>query len=313
MDQGPPQSWQILALWYWFQFSLGLWRAASITVLSFSTPRNQLREKKELREFLAFAVNLTPVICSNWHDFPNWAPCHFADWFAASIKTQQMSLGFFFLLSFSLVRSPPYFLSLFFFLSVLGLCRTQGFSRCRDQGYSLVAVHGLLTLVASLVAERGLNRAGSIAVEHGLRCPVACGIVLDRGWKHVPCIGRQIPNHWTTREVLHILFCPLQYRRTLVCWDGRMDGRKTTWCFKCWKLHGFTSLHGHLWNSSVVLFQPWLDFRVPWKSSLRHWCRVPPLTINSAWRLPLPPGLMACAEVSTGVANSCSAPRGLSF
>ena len=115
MDQGPPQNWQILALWYWFQFSLGLWRAASIIVLSFSTPRNQLREKKELREFLAFAVNLTPMICSNWHDFPNRAPCHFADWFAASIKTQQMILVFFFLFSFSLVRSPPYFLSLFFF------------------------------------------------------------------------------------------------------------------------------------------------------------------------------------------------------
>ena len=69
---------------------------------------------------------------------------------------------------------------------MLGLCRTQGFYSCRDQGYSLVAVHGLLTVVASLVAEYGLNRAGSIAVEHRLRCPVACGIVLDRGWKLCP-------------------------------------------------------------------------------------------------------------------------------
>ena len=37
------------------------------------------------------------------------------------------------------------------------------------------------------------------------------------------------------------------------------------------------------------------------------------LPINSGWCLLLPPGLMACAEVSTGVANSCSAPRELSF
>ena len=27
-----------------------------------------------------------------------------------------------------------------------------------------------------------------------------------RGWTCVPCIGRQILNHWTTREVLHIYF-----------------------------------------------------------------------------------------------------------
>ena len=27
-----------------------------------------------------------------------------------------------------------------------------------------------------------------------------------RGWTCVPCIGRQILNHWTAREVLHIYF-----------------------------------------------------------------------------------------------------------
>ena len=34
-------------------------------------------------------------------------------------------------------------------------------------------------------------------------CPMAYGIFLDQGsnWTYVPCIGRQIFNHWTIREV----------------------------------------------------------------------------------------------------------------
>ena len=35
----------------------------------------------------------------------------------------------------------------------------------------------------------------------GLRCSVACEIFLDQDWTWVPCIGRQIPIHRTTREV----------------------------------------------------------------------------------------------------------------
>ena len=39
----------------------------------------------------------------------------------------------------------------------------------------------------------------------GLTCPVACGMwdlsSPIRDQTHVPCIGRQILNHWTTREV----------------------------------------------------------------------------------------------------------------
>ena len=42
----------------------------------------------------------------------------------------------------------------------------------------------------------------SVVVAHGLRCPTACGIFPDQGFKtHVPCIGRWILNHWTTRKV----------------------------------------------------------------------------------------------------------------
>ena len=47
--------------------------------------------------------------------------------------------------------------SLYFFLAVLGLCCcARAFSSCGEQGLTLVAVHGLLIVVASLVAEHGL-------------------------------------------------------------------------------------------------------------------------------------------------------------
>ena len=38
-----------------------------------------------------------------------------------------------------------------------------------------------------------------VVVVRGLSCPVACGILLDQ--THIPCIGRRILYHWTTREV----------------------------------------------------------------------------------------------------------------
>ena len=56
-------------------------------------------------------------------------------------------------------------------------------------GYSRVGVQGLLIVVASLV------------VAHGLSCPEACGTSQTRDWTNDPCVDRQTPNQWTTREV----------------------------------------------------------------------------------------------------------------
>ena len=58
-------------------------------------------------------------------------------------------------------KSPPeFFLFLFLiylFLAVLGLrCCAQAFSSCGEWELLFVAVHGLLIVVASLVAEHGL-------------------------------------------------------------------------------------------------------------------------------------------------------------
>ena len=49
-----------------------------------------------------------------------------------------------------------------------------------SRGYSLVAVHGLLIAMASLVAERGLQSAGSVVVVHRLSCLTARGFFLDQ-------------------------------------------------------------------------------------------------------------------------------------
>ena len=49
-------------------------------------------------------------------------------------------------------------------------------------GYSLAVVCGLLVVVASPVAEQGLQGVrASVVVVHRLSCSAACGIFLDQG------------------------------------------------------------------------------------------------------------------------------------
>ena len=66
------------------------------------------------------------------------------------------------------------FIYLFLFLAVLGLhCCTRAFSSCTELGLLLVAVHRLLTALASPVWSTGsrvcgLNSRGSQALEHRL-------------------------------------------------------------------------------------------------------------------------------------------------
>ena len=80
-------------------------------------------------------------------------------------------------------------------MSVLGLCCcTWAFSSSGKLGLLCVEVNGLLTAVASLVVGT-LWHSGLVAPWH-----MESSQRRDR--THVPCIGRQIPNHGTTREVL---------------------------------------------------------------------------------------------------------------
>ena len=51
---------------------------------------------------------------------------------------------------------------------------------CCCVGLSLVAVCGLLIVMASLAAAPRLLSTGSVVVAHGLSCSRACGIFLDQ-------------------------------------------------------------------------------------------------------------------------------------
>ena len=66
-------------------------------------------------------------------------------------------------------------------MAALGLCCcTQAFSSCGEQRLLFVAVHGLLTAVASLALEHRLQGVrASVVVGHGLSCPVACGTGIE--------------------------------------------------------------------------------------------------------------------------------------
>ena len=55
--------------------------------------------------------------------------------------------------------------------------------------------------MASLVVELTPSSAGSVVTAHRLSCPMACGSSQTRSQIHLPCIGKWILNHWTTREV----------------------------------------------------------------------------------------------------------------
>ena len=98
---------------------------------------------------------------------------------------------------------------LFIFGCVGSLLLRRAFSSCSEQGLLFVVLRGLLTAVASLVVEHGLQACvlqqlwfmGSVVVVHGLQsagsvvvgqgpcCSSACGIFPDQGLN--PC-----PLHW---------------------------------------------------------------------------------------------------------------------
>ena len=73
------------------------------------------------------------------------------------------------------------------------------FSSLGEQSYPLVAERGHIVVVVSLV------------VEHG---PLGMwGLSWIRDETCVPCIGRQMSNHWTIREALLLTFTSAVHRR----------------------------------------------------------------------------------------------------
>ena len=86
----------------------------------------------------------------------------------------------------------------------------QALSSCGEQGLLCVAAREFLIDVASLIADLVLWGAqASVVVVCGLSncsswlsCSSAYGDLSRPGIKPISCIGMQVPNHWSTREVL---------------------------------------------------------------------------------------------------------------
>ena len=109
---------------------------------------------------------------------------------------------------------------------------------------SLVVAHELLLWSTGSRECRisSCNALASLVAACGLSCPGACGIFLrwTMDQTQVPCIGRQILNHWTTREVSKTS-CPRRMsegrepqikdraqRNTSVClWNGKEERHVT--------------------------------------------------------------------------------------
>ena len=108
------------------------------------------------------------------------------------------------------IFSYKFYFLVFGFLAALGLrCCARTFSSCSERGLLFVMVRGLLIVVASVVAEHGLQAhglqqlqhtgsvvvgcrlqsSGSVVVVHELSCSAACGILPDQ--ESNPC-----PLHW---------------------------------------------------------------------------------------------------------------------
>ena len=98
-------------------------------------------------------------------------------------------------------------------------CCVLALSTCGERGLLFVVVHGLLTEVASPVAEHGLQThrpqslwlAGSRVPAQQLWCtgpaaPWHMGSSTTRARTHVPCTGRWTPNNRATREALYSNF-----------------------------------------------------------------------------------------------------------
>ena len=83
----------------------------------------------------------------------------------------------------------------FFFFGYVDLgCCAQAFSSSVSGAYSFCGAYSHCGGFTCFWAW-ALGPTGLIVVAHGLSCSPACGIFLDQGLTHVPCIGRLILNH----------------------------------------------------------------------------------------------------------------------
>ena len=97
-----------------------------------------------------------------------------------------------------------------------------------SRDYPLVAGHRLHIAVLFLLQSTGSGAHGlqqctpSVVMVHGPAAPLHVESSQTRDRTHVPYIGRQTPNHWTTREVLWFSFIALLFYNSypFVCYDN---------------------------------------------------------------------------------------------
>ena len=87
----------------------------------------------------------------------------------------------------------------------MSLC--TGFLHLQEVGVALFCVQGLLSLWLLLLWSTRSRHMGLRST--GLTAPRHVESSLSWDWACVPHMGRQIPNHWTTREALLQAFFPL--------------------------------------------------------------------------------------------------------
>ena len=100
-----------------------------------------------------------------------------------------------------------FYIFIYLFMVVLGLrCYAWAFSSCSEQGYSPCRAQASPRSGFSCWGARALGAQAQQLRRMGLAALRHVGSSQTRDWTHVPCISRQILNHWTTREApAHLL------------------------------------------------------------------------------------------------------------
>ena len=125
-------------------------------------------------------------------------------------------------------------------------------------GCSLFARCGLLTAVAPLLRSMGSKQPGfsgrSTRAQRlwaaGLVAPWCVGSFWTRDQTHVPCTGRWIPNHRTTREVLKTF----KEKFLFPSWSFFLfKGTLSAWCVPCSSMfHAFITYPLTLTRSFII-------------------------------------------------------------
>ena len=120
-----------------------------------------------------------------------------------------------------------FILFIYLFLAELSLhCCVWAFSSSVERGLiSRCSAQANLCCGFSRCGTQAIGHVGSVVVLHGLVALQYVESSWTREQTHVPCIGRQRLNHWTTKEVYHHSFSLQLYHITsLLFCDENIEG-----------------------------------------------------------------------------------------